>query len=111
MIHHNQLHDSSPCAVLGAGDLVSHLHRFIDPSGMAEYHFNVLRLDSTMQATHQFRPCDLLDMVKLCQVVTFAILDDGWISPEQQEQLIQLLNALQAMTESWSEVNGPHATT
>ena len=64
-----------------------------------------------MQATHQFRPCDLLDMVKLCQVVAFAILNDGWISPEQQEQLIELRNALQAMTESWSEEHGSHATT
>ena len=107
----NQVHDSSPCAVLGAGDLVSHVHRIIEPTGIAEYQFNVFRFDAHMQATHQLRTCDLLDIVKLCQVVAFAILDDGWSSPEQQEQLVQLRSALEAVTESWSNEHGHQATT
>ena len=107
----NQLSESSPCAVLGAGDLVTHLYRAFDPDGAVEYRFNVFRFDQCMQATHQLRHCDLRDIVKLCHVVTFAVLDDGWASPQQREQLTQLLVELERVTEAWNNEHGPHATT
>ena len=63
-----------PIAVLGAGDLVSHLHRGDDESDPANYRFSAFRFSRELEATHTFRPCDLRDMVKLCQVLAFTIV-------------------------------------
>ena len=68
--------------MLGAGDLVSHLHRGEDAGDVAAYRFSVFRLSRELEATHELRPSDLHDMVKLCQVLAFAIVDDGWIPKE-----------------------------
>ena len=59
---------TEPIAVLGAGDLVSHLHRGDDADDPANYRFSVFRLSQELQATHELRPSDLRDLVKLCQV-------------------------------------------
>ena len=92
-------------AVLGAGDLVSHLHRDVDADDLANYRFSVFRLSQNLQATHELRACDLRDLVKLCQVLTFAIVDDGWISTETRNSLRELFDELDALTQRWSNTN------
>ena len=92
-----------PIAVLGAGDLVSHLHRGDDESDPANYRFNILRFCRDLETSHTLRPCDLRDIVKLCQVLAFTIADDGWISADTREVLIDLADDLDELTQRWSD--------
>jgi len=96
-----------PVAVLGAGALVSHLYRSDDERDSENYQFNVFRLDRKLAATHGFRPSDLRDFVKLCQVLAFTIVDDGWIPTDARKSLIDLANELDELTQRWSDrING-----
>ena len=92
-------------AVLGAGDLVSHLRRGNDVEDSANYRFSVFRLSQELQATHELRPCDLPDLVKLCQILAFAIIDDGWIPTETSNSLRELLDELDTLTRRWSNTD------
>ena len=94
-----------PVAVLGAGDLVSHLHRGDHAGDPANYRFNVFRLDGDLQVTHELRPGDLRDLIKLCQVLAFAIVDDGWIPRETSDSLRGLFDELDALTRRWSDTD------
>ena len=94
-----------PIAVLGAGELVSHLHRVDDAHDPANYRFSVFRLSQKLHATHELRPCDLLDLVKLCQVLAFAIVDDGWIPSDASDSLRELFDQLDAVTQRWSNTD------
>ena len=89
-----------PIAVLGAGDLVSHLTRTDDGAG--DYQFNVIRIGQLAEASHALRPRDLRDLVKLCQVLAFAIVDDGWIGDKQRCELLDLIAELDQTTSKWS---------
>ena len=91
---------SQPCAILGAGPLVSHLHR-AEREEVVEYGFNLLRVSETLESSHLFRPQDLRDIVKLCQVIAYAIEDDGWITPELRMELNELFESLDAVTRTW----------
>lgn len=94
---------SQPIAVLGAGQLVSHLYRHDGESGQSEYRFSVCRLTDSFRTTHGLRPRDLPDLVKLCQVLAFAIEDDGWLSPAMRTELRNLFDELDEITRRWSE--------
>ena len=96
---------TEPVAVLGAGDLVSHLHRDEDADAPANYRFSVFRLSQGLQATHELRPCDLRDLVKLCQVLAFAIVDDGWTPTETRNSLRELFDELDTLTQRWSNTD------
>ncbi len=96
-----QASSTRPLAVLGAGDLVSHLTRADDGAG--DYQFSVFRFGQRAETTHALRPTDLRDLVKLCQVVAFAIVDDGWIGDEQRRELLDLMGELDQITSKWSE--------
>lgn len=71
--------------------------------GDAHYRFNLFRIVSNGEATSWFRPDDLRDVVKACQVLAFSIADDGWIELPLREELIDLANELQVITDSWSQ--------
>ena len=89
--------------MLGAGDLVSHLYRAGEVGEVAEYRFSVFRLNRQLQTTHELHPSDLHDMVKLCQVLAFAIVDDGWLPKETSDSLRQLCDQLDGLTRHWSD--------
>ena len=55
------------------------------------------------------RATDLKDLVRLSQVLAFAILDDGWLGSEQREELETLWNDLNCVTRRWGTAN--HAST
>lgn len=108
MKRHEMLPESRcPIAVLGAGDLISHLRRSDNKADDANYEFNAFRFCEDMQATHMLRPTDLRDMVKLCQVLAFTIADDGWLAADKRADLFELANELDGITQKWStEFNG-----
>ena len=103
MLTENTTLAEQPIAVLGAGELVSHLYRASDASGSANYRFNIFRLHCDLQTTHEFRPSNLPDLIKLCQVLAFAIEDDGWVCVATRERLRDLLNDLDEITRRWSK--------
>lgn len=89
----------TPVAVLGAGNLISHVYRGSEET----YVFNLFRQTATLETTHRFGVGDLRDMVKLCQVLSYSMLDDGWLNEEQREQLLELNEQLDEITQAWSE--------
>ena len=91
--------------VRGSGDLVSHLHRGNDLGDPGNYRFSVYRLSPELQATHELHAFDLHDLVKLCQVLAFAIIDDGWIPRETRDSLRALCDELDALTRRWSDTD------
>ena len=92
-----------PYFVAGAGSLVSHIHRQGSVFEELQYQFNLFRVDSTGNLTSWFRPEDLRDIVKACQVLAFSIADDGWVEDLLCEQLIELASDLQNITDTWSQ--------
>lgn len=105
MLARKETSTEQPIAVLGAGDLISHVQRGSDPNDPANYQFNIFRFGRELQATHELRPSDLRDLVKLCQVLAFAITDDGWLPNDSQSVLMELFEDLDKLTQSWSESN------
>lgn len=97
--------NGQPIAVIGAGDLVSHVQRGDDGNGLSNYRFSIFRFSENLQTTHDLRSSDIHDLVKLCQVLAFAIADDGWLPTEGQHALLALFEDLDELTQSWSESN------
>ena len=105
MLAPNGTASGQPIAVLGAGDLVSHVYRGEDERDPADYRFSVLRINQELEVTHALRACDLRDMVKLCQVLAVSITDDGWISAAASKALNDLANELDELTGRRSETS------
>ncbi len=80
-------------AVLGAGDLIAHLSRMPDDS----YHFEIRR-EGGEDDPHQLRPSDLKDFIKLGELIAFAVLDDGWSSPQERRDVIALFKQLEEVS-------------
>ena len=91
-----------PIAVIGAGDLVSHLLRLDDNTNESNYEFNAFRIAEDMQATHVLHPSDLRNLVKLCQLLAFTIADDGWLTDDTRAELFELADELDGVTRKWS---------
>jgi hypothetical protein len=101
MLNHENELAKRPYAVLGAGDLVSHLQRQSEEGDVARYRFNIFRETDAKSVTHSLRPCDLRCVIKLCQVLAFTIADDGWLSSDLRQELFQLAEELDQITHKW----------
>jgi hypothetical protein len=98
---------SQPYAVLGAGELVSHLQKNGNEVRHGQYRFNVFRLtQDSGEVSHVLGPSDLQDIVKLCQVLAFTIADDGCLPADLRQQLFDLADDLDLITKQWSNFNG-----
>ena len=103
--HYQQQHyPSRLCAIVGAGELVSHIHRIPENDSSSRYRFNLVRVKPNTNLTGSFRPDDLRDIIKACQVIAFEIVNDGWISGKRQE-LLDLATGLDALTQSWERTH------
>ena len=89
-----------PHAVLGAGSLTSHVYR-IERAGEVDYRFNCFRMNDELTVSHGLHPSDLRDLVKLCQVLSFTIADDGWLSQDVRLRLFMLAEQLDEVTRTW----------
>lgn len=103
MLAPNRTSNEQPIAIVGAGQLISHVYRDNDESNPNNYRFNVFRLTSGLTATHELRPSDLRDIVKLCQVLGVSIVDDGWIPSDTKLALSSLVEDLDSLTQGWSD--------
>ena len=99
---------NQPHFVSGAGELVCHVHRDDVGQSSFQYRFNLFRIDSDGEATSWLRADDLRDIVKACQVLAFSIADDGWVEDSLREELAELANELQLITDSWKDNNAQH---
>ena len=95
-----------PYMIIGAGDLVSHVHRVDGANNDDSYRFNLFRSEEGGVVNQSFRPSDLRNFIKACQVLASEIAADGWLSGELREELIQLATELDEITFSWSNENG-----
>ena len=97
-----------PYAVLGSGDLASHLHRRSIDADSESYRFNVFRIEMDGSVTHSLGPRDLRSIVKLCQVLAFTITDDGGLPEDLRAELFELADDLDYITHQWS--NSDHGS-
>lgn len=90
---------AKPYAVLGAGQLVSSLWKTGDEQRGWNYRFNIYRMnDRSGHVSQVFRPRDVQDLVRLCQVLAAALADDGCIPAVQRCDLAELSLKLDAIT-------------
>lgn len=102
----NPQHPNQPRMIIGAGQLVSHVYLSDQDESDSAYEFNLFRLSTVSEVTHAFRPQDLRDIVKACQVLAFSIADDGWLSDSLREELNGLGAELDVLTQKWSKSGG-----
>jgi hypothetical protein len=85
--------------MLGAGPLVSSLWKTGDERSGWTYRFNIYRMNERNgQVSQVFRPTDVQDLVKLCQVLAATLADDGCIPEKQQRDLAELSVKLDCIT-------------
>lgn len=76
-------------AVLGAGQLLAKLSRRNDD----QYRIQIEREGGG----GRLHPSDLADLIKLGELIAFAVLDDGWSSPEERDRVRSLYRQLQGV--------------
>ena len=80
-----------PYAMLGAGELISAIWKTGDERSGRNYRFNIYRCKPDSGHVRQvFRPADVADLVKLCQVLAATLADDGCIPEELRRKLLDL---------------------
>lgn len=87
-------------AIVGSGELISRLFR--DSAG--NYSFDLRRADTRIEPELTFTHEDLRSMVKLVQVLAFAIADDGWMPAETNRSVLSISNDLDTVTRRWDSV-------
>jgi hypothetical protein len=88
-----------PHEIVGAGDLTATIWKKGDEHGGWRYHFNVYRQSCRSGAVSQlFRPGDVIDFIKLCQVLAMTLADDGCLEFKQRRQLAELAARLDSIT-------------
>ena len=95
-----------PVAVLGAGELIAHLCR----NDNETYRFSMFRLRADGTPTHRLRETDLRSVVKLCQVLAFAVVDDGWLTEDQRAATEGLSVQLDELTRRWDSTQDAKTT-
>jgi hypothetical protein len=90
-----------PYAMLGAGQLVSAIWKTGDEQSGWTYRFNVYRSNARSGRVSQlFRPADVRDLVKLCQVLAATLADDGCVPAEQRRTLLDVAVKLDGITQT-----------
>lgn len=98
---HQKKYDKStrPYAALGAGQLTSNLWKTGDERSGWSYRFNIYRISSQNgHVTQIFRPSDVPNLVKLCQVLAVTLADDGCIPADLCHDLADLSLKLDAIS-------------
>jgi hypothetical protein len=92
-----------PYELIGAGKLVSAVWKRVDDEQGCFYRFNVFRMnDHSGMVTRMFRPSDLPDILKLCQVLAMELSLDGCVPEDDRLRLAELADDLDAITSKGS---------
>ena len=99
-----------PYCSLGAGRLTSFLWKTGDQSSGWRYRFNLFRMAAKGGRVSQlFRPADLMQFVKLVQVMASVIADDGCLSPLERRVLRRLATGLdELLSQAGRPANAEH---
>jgi len=96
-----QRQSRKPYTVAGAGPLTATIWKAGIDLQAGNYTFNLIRTNATGRVTQRFRPEDLLDFVKLIQVLAFILVDDGCLDPRLRKALRQLAERMQSVSEAF----------
>jgi hypothetical protein len=78
--------------VLGAGSLLSSIRKMHEPTAECPYPFGIMRMTSSCTVTQDYRPQDIVPLVRLCRLLAITYVQNGWVSPDER-QLLQDLAA------------------
>ena len=76
--------------VLGAGALLSFLRKETDATPDCPYHFNIVRMTDRCTVSRDFRPQDIVPLVRLCRLLAVTFVQEGWISTDERQELREL---------------------
>jgi hypothetical protein len=89
---------AKPIATVGAGRLASMIWKDGNEQAGWRYHFNVFRIAHRGgRVSQMFVPPDVLQLVKLLQVLAAVIADDGCLAPADRSTLQRLATELDAL--------------
>jgi hypothetical protein len=89
-----------PYAAVGAGPLTATIWKSGDECSGWRYAFNVFRQSRrTGRVTQLYQPDDVVDFVKLCQVLATVLADDGCLDTRLRHDLAQLAATLASVSE------------
>ena len=91
----------TPYLIAGAGELISHVQRQELELDERSYQFNLFRICDSGEVSNWLRPEELRDVIKACQVLAFSIADDGLVEATLHDQLVEMANQLQRITDNW----------
>lgn len=95
---HSSRDSMKPYAMLGGGHLSSALYKSGDEGSGWKYRFNILRTStSTGKSKHWLRPADIVDLLKLIQVLSAELADDGCMSERLRQELWWVSKSLEAI--------------
>jgi hypothetical protein len=99
--NHRRRRTSKPYEIVGAGQLTATVWKTGDAACGWKYRFNVYRQSQESGVVSQlYRPADVKDLVKLCQVLAIALVDDGCLTAGERRVLVKLTAQLDSVTRS-----------
>ncbi|MCC7339282.1 MAG: hypothetical protein IT422_29670 [Pirellulaceae bacterium] len=90
--------ETKPYEMIGAGRLSSALYKLGDEKTAWRYRFNIYRTDfSSGRLSHWLQPDDLIDVLKLVQVIASELAYDGCLDDAQRDKLYWIAKCLEAI--------------
>jgi hypothetical protein len=94
-----------PHAVLGAGNLTSAIWKAAELGNDELFYFNVFRMDAqTGDVTQRFAMSDILDLIRLAQVLAIALSEENCLDDHLRDDLACLASCLDEVLPSSSAV-------
>ena len=102
--------DPRPMEIVGAGPLISTIWKLGDEHTGWRYRFNLTRQTSDRgDFTNLFQPGDLVNFIKLMQVLAAVIADDGCLSQAERTTLKNLSMQLDDLLKGETDKTDEHA--
>lgn len=95
---HKSRKSMKPYAMIGAGRLSSALYKSGDQDSGWQYRFNIFRTcESSGKPKYWLRPKEILDLLKLLQVLSSELAADGCMSETRRQELWWVSKSLEAI--------------
>ena len=101
-----------PMEIVGAGPLLSTIWKLGDEHAGLRYRFSLTRQTSDRSVfTDLFQPLDLVNFIKLIQVLAAVIADDGCLNQAERTTLKKLAKQLDDLLKGATVAADEHAAT